>query len=342
MAPEHLRVVRHPQAARLVALRGRLLAGLRAELARWGLVEVDVPPLLPCAGPEPHLQPPRVDLPGLPGPLWLQTSPELSCKRLLAAGVPALYALGPAFRGGRDELSPLHQPAFTLLEWYRPGSDLAALAQDCRALGRAAAEALGVAAPQVERSLSMSEAVLRFAGLDLGPLLEGDAASRRRFAAAARASGLTRCRDEDDPGTLLGRVLVERVEPALAGLPGWTFLHGWPADLAALARLDSGDPRLALRMEAWLGGAELANGYVELLEGAALGQRWDALAARREGPAIPRDEALLAELAARPPGATVGMALGVDRLAAQLLGVRRIAEVLPLHLSLDAGDAGGC
>ena len=333
--PERLVLRRHPDAARLVARRAALLRALRACLDGQGLLEVDPSPLAPVAGPEPYLEPPAVDWPGLPGRLWLQTSPELAAKRLLCAGVPALYALGPVFRGGREELSDHHQPCFSMLEWYRPGDALGELMRDCLRLGEAAAAALGVPAPAAQRSLSVQEALAELAGLDAAPLFDGDV---RDFAAAARAAGLSGCRDDHDATALLGRVLVERVEPALARLPGWTFLHGWPASQAALARLDDADPTVALRMEAYLGGFEIANGYVELLDAAALSRRWDGLVACRDGPGPPRDDALLAELAATPPAPTVGMALGVDRLFAALVGASRLAEVLPLHLVLEHGD----
>ncbi|RKY22207.1 MAG: EF-P lysine aminoacylase GenX [Planctomycetota bacterium] len=326
-----LRLRRHPQAAAVVRARARLLAALRERLGSWGLVECDPSPLAPVAGPEPYLHAPLVELPGLGAPLWLQTSPELGLKRLLAAGVPELYALGKSFRGGREELSRWHQPVFSMLEWYRLGHSTDALEDDCVQLGEAAAAALDVPSPTARRSLSLTAALAAHAGLELGPLLDGDTAA---FAAAARRTGLTRCRDTDNATALLGRVLVERVEPALAALPGWTFLHGWPACVAAMSQLDPADPRLCLRVEAYMGGLELANGYVELLDAQALAARWDELTAERDGRSPPRDEALLQELAARPPAPTLGMALGVDRLAAALTGSRCLADVLPLALEL--------
>jgi len=329
---ERLVLRRSPEAARLVAQRAALLAALRRHLDGSGLLEADVPVLLPFAGQEPQLQPPRVDVPGLPGPLWLQTSPELALKRLVCAGVPGLYALGPAFRGGREELSEQHQPAFAMLEWYRAGERLSLLEDDCLALGSAAAGALGVDVPGRAASLTIMEACERWAGLDAGMLFEGDLPA---FAAAARAAGLSRCRDDEDAASLLGRVLVERIEPGLASCEGWVFLHGYPAALAALSRISPEDPRLALRVEAYLGGVELANGYVELTDGQEQARRWDAEASKRGDAMPPRDEELLDDLRAGALGPTVGMALGVDRLAMVLLGAGSLAEVLPLHLSLE-------
>ncbi len=323
----------HGSAAQRVSQRAALLASLRAALEDAGLVEAVVPVLLPFAGQEPHLQPPLVELDGLPGKLWLQTSPELPLKRLLCAGVPAVYSLGPAFRGGREELSGHHQPEFTMLEWYHPGDTLLALEQDCLTLGTAAAEALRVRAPERGASLSISEACERWAGLDARHLFDGDLP---RFAAAARAAGLSRCADHDDAATLLGRVIVERIEPGLAAIDGWVFLHSFPAALAALSRTDPDDPRVAQRVEAYLGGVELANGYVELTDGDEQARRWQLEAAER-GPAAPaQDSRLLEDLCSQALPPTVGMAMGVDRLAMTLLGANDLGDVLPLSLSLES------
>jgi lysyl-tRNA synthetase class 2 len=328
--PAGLELRRHPDAATLVPLRARLLAALRAWLDARGFVEADVPVLLPHAGQESHLHAPALALPGLPGRLWLQTSPELCLKRLVCAGVPRVYALGPAFRAGREELSTLHQPQFSMLEWYRPGDSLDALVADVQGLAAAAAEALDVAPPPAGRVLALREAFTEFVGCPLDPLLDGDAPA---FAAAAQAAGIEGCRADDAPATLFGRALVARLEPALAALPGLVFLRDWPACGAALARLGDGDPRVAQRVEAYLGGIELANGYVELRDAEQHRRRWQREAAAREDAAPPWDEGLLADLAAPGLPPTVGMALGVDRLLLALRGGTALAEVLPFHLA---------
>jgi elongation factor P--(R)-beta-lysine ligase len=313
-APARLVLRQHPQAAALVARRARLLAALRAHLDGRGLVEAQVPALLPHAGQETHLHPPAVRLAGLPGPLWLQTSPELCLKRLVCAGLPRVYALGAAYRGGREEVSRLHQPEFCMLEWYRPGNAVEELIADVRALGVTAAEALGVAAPPAGRALSVEQAFREHAGADLHAL-------------------------PADGGNSFARLLLERVEPALAAEPGWVFLHGFPASGAALAQLSPADPRVALRVEAYLRGTEIANGYVELADPEEHRRRWAAERAARaaggEAELPPLDAGLLASLAAPGLPPTVGMALGVDRLEVALLGARGLADVLPFRLELE-------
>ena len=334
-----LRLVRHPEAAEVARRRARVLAALRAWLDGRGLVEADVPPLQPVAGQEPHLSPPRVTLDGLPGPLFLQTSPELALKRLVCAGLPAVYALGPAFRGGREELSRRHQPQFAMLEWYRPGERVDDLIQDVTALVGVAAAALEVDSPVAFRVADVAAACAEFTGVHLDPLLDG---RLEDFAAELTAAGVPGGRAEDGVSSLFNRLVVARLEPALERLGGLVLLHGYPAACAALARLDPDDPRKALRVEAYLGGVELANGYVELTDAAELRARWAAEGAERPSPGgarsepdpPPVDSRLLAEMALAPPPATVGMALGVDRLMAALLGHDGLDDVLPFRLEL--------
>jgi len=317
--------VRHPRAAALARAGAALRAALRAVLDADAFVEADVPPLLPHAGQEAHLHPPRVRLTGWSRELFLQTSPELCLKRLVCAGLERVYALGPAFRGGREEVSRRHQPSFTMLEWYRPGEDLAALQADVGRLVAAGAHALGSAAPGPPLVLRVDEALRRWAGVDPGPLLDGDAAG---FARAARAAGLT-VPEGEDPATAFGRVLVERVEPGIAAHGGLVHLTHYPAFGAALARLDPDDARLALRTESYLHGVELANGYVELREPDEHRRRWARERRERKDEAAPLDEGLLGDLAAPGLPACVGMALGVDRLHMALAGAGALADVLP-------------
>jgi len=329
-SPPRWHLLRHAEAVACVRQRAAALASVRQHFADSGFLEADVPLLLPHAGQEPWLHPPSVSAPGLP-PLWLQTSPELPLKRLLCGGLERIYSLGPAFRGGREELSRLHQPQFSMLEWYEPGSRLDQLVERCRALGRALAGALHRPAPPDGEVLSLDEACRRWGDVSIAPLLDGD---RAAFVAQARRVGLL-LDAREHVAQLVGRLLVERVEPGLATAPGWVFVRDYPAELASLARLDPADPRQALRVEAYLGGVELANGYVELRDAETLARRWQQEAAVRDGLPPPQDETLLAEMAAGRMPECVGMALGFDRLLMVLAGGTSLADVLPLSLQIE-------
>ena len=112
--------------AALVA-RGQLLGDIREFFRRRHVLEVQTPILMPDTVTEP-----MIDSIAVAGEGWLQTSPEYAMKRLLAAGAPAIYQLGPVFRAG--ERGRWHNPEFTLLEWYRPGFDDCQLMEELASL----------------------------------------------------------------------------------------------------------------------------------------------------------------------------------------------------------------
>ncbi len=319
--------------------RARLSAEVRRSLGAMGYEEVETPCLVPAPGMEPHIHPFRAEFVpeggGAPTPLWLHTSPEYAMKRLLAAGLPRVFQLSRVFRNG--EVSPTHNPEFTMLELYRAGTDYAGIMADLEALVEACARALSPdGAPRAARDgapldlaapferLTVAEAFARHAGIDLAACL-GDAA---RLAAAARAAG-------HDPGPggesfddVFFRVMLDAVEPAIGrGRP--TYLLDWPAPMAALSRVRRDDPRWAERFELYAGGLELANGFGELTDAAEQRRRLEAEQARRRAlgrPVYPLDEAFL-EAVGRMPEAG-GVAVGFDRLLMLLVGAEAIEDVL--------------
>jgi lysyl-tRNA synthetase class 2 len=252
---------------------------------------------------------------------WLHTSPEYPMKRLLAAGSGDIFQICHVFRAG--ESGRLHNPEFTLVEWYRLDQTLPGIMEETAALAAALLAAGGREARPFE-TCSYAEAFRQ--QLDCDPL----AASLEQLASLATRHGLAASsvanatRDE-----LLDFLLATRVGPAL-GRDRLTCLHHFPASQAALAQLDTTDPRTALRFELFADGIELANGYVELASAAEQRRRFtqDIAERRRRGLAEPeQDERLLAALdSGLPPCA--GVALGFDRVAMLALGAARIEDVL--------------
>jgi lysyl-tRNA synthetase class 2 len=319
--------------------RARLSAEVRRALGAMGYEEVETPCLVPAAGMEPHIHAFAAEF--VPEaraartPLYLHTSPEYAMKRLLAAGLPRIYQLARVFRNG--EVSPAHNPEFTMLELYRAGTDYAGIMEDLERLVEACARALSPGgAPRAVRGgapldlaapferLTVAEAFRRHAGVDL--LACGNDAAR--LAEAARRAGL----DPGPPGEpfddVFFRVMLAAVEPRIGGARP-VYLVDWPAPMAALSRTRSDDPRLAERFELYAGGLELANGFSELTDAAE--QRRRLLAEqeqrRRLGrPVHPLDERFLAALPRMP--AAGGVAVGLDRLLMLLVGAERIEDVL--------------
>jgi lysyl-tRNA synthetase class 2 len=271
---------------------------------------------------------------GSPVPLYLRTSPEFACKKLLAAGEQRIVEFARSFRN--RERGALHHPEFTLLEWYRAHEPYDALIDDCVAIVREAAQSTQTqrfsfrgrtADPFVEpERLTVAEAFARFANIDILATLAPGAADRDRFARAAENAGI-RIAADDRWADIFSRVLVERIEPNL-GIGRATVLDQYPAVLSALARRAC-DPRLAERFELYLCGIEIANGFGELTDPAEQRRQLEQEMAekqRRYGERYPIDEDFLAALAHMPEAC--GVALGLDRLVMLATGASRIDQVL--------------
>jgi lysyl-tRNA synthetase class 2 len=173
--------------------------------------------------------------------------------------------------------------------------------------------------------VTVSTAFARFAAIPAECLSSGEAEA---FRLAARATGCRSIDDGDDWETVFHKLLLERVEPALAGLRG-VHLTEYPAPLAALARLKSEDRRVAERFESYAGGLELANGFGELTDSRQQRRRFlaERIRRRQEGrDPLPLDEAFLRDLDSMPPAS--GVALGFDRLVMLATGSRSIADVI--------------
>jgi lysyl-tRNA synthetase class 2 len=175
--------------------------------------------------------------------------------------------------------------------------------------------------------LTVADAFVRFAGIDLLATLDGRAGDRDALARAATAAGV-RCAADDDWSDIFSRVLVERIEPNL-GIGRATILDQYPLVEAALARPARADPRVADRFELYVCGVELANAFGELTDAAEQRRRFELEMAekeRRYGERYPVDEDFLAALAHMPQAS--GSALGFDRLVMLVTGASRVDQVI--------------
>ena len=305
--------------------RSRILQGIRDFFVERAFLELETPARVVCPGLEPHL----VAIPAGEN-RWLRTSPELALKRALAGGAERIFEIARVFRG--DERGDWHLGEFTMLEWYRAHAGLDAIAQDVEDLLRAAAQAAAIDpadVPGCDLSLSaervtVRELCVRHAGLDLAKHRSRDA-----LADALRERGL-RVDERDDWDDLFFRLFLELVEPHL-GRGRVTIVSEYPASQAALANIRADEEwPVALRFEVYAAGIELANAFDELTDAVEQRRRHQADRAARElaGREVPAlDERFLAALeAGMPPSA--GIALGVDRLVALLLGKKRIQDVV--------------
>jgi lysyl-tRNA synthetase class 2 len=294
--------------------RAELLKQVRRFFDDRGFLEVETPILSHDTVVDRHLDPLAVTLFSNPRrpqdgeKLWLQTSPEFGMKRLLAAGTTAIYQTTRAFRGG--ETGSLHNPEFTMVEWYRVGDDYEA---GMRLLGELASAIFNSGEPE---RLTFRQAFLRHAGIDPFDPLDD----------LTLPSELPANADRD---MILDFLHTTRVEPQLGrDLP--TILYDYPASQSALARIRLGDPPVAERFELYYHGIELANGYHELLDPAALRQRNrenNHLRATDGKYTAPEHSRLLEAMQHGLPACS-GCALGFDRLVMVASGASTIQEVM--------------
>ena len=317
--------------------RGRILARIRAWFAEQGFIEVDCGALQVSPGNETHLHAFTASLinpDGSSEARYLHTSPEFACKKLLAAGETRIFSMVHCFRN--RERTPLHAPEFTMLEWYRAGEPYERIIADTVEMLRLAGAETGnklawrgkVADPTGEAQyLSVADAFLRYAGVDLLTTLSAQGADREALAAQARAQAVSFSAG-DSWSDIFSRILVERVEPHL-GQCRPTVLFEYPAVEAALARVSPRDPRIAERFELYAAGVELANGFGELTDPVEQRRRFEADMALKQklyGERYPIDESFLQALEFMPEAS--GVALGIDRLVMLATGATRIDQVI--------------
>lgn len=307
--------------AEILTLRERanMLAQVRAFFAERGVMEVDTQCMSHAAVSDPFIDSIEVSYQPYPGgetqSLYLQSSPEYAMKRLLAADSGPIYQLGKAFRNG--EVGRLHNPEFTMLEWYRPRFSSAELMDEVQAL---VTEVLG---EQHWERLSYRELFLRYVGLDphaagiddLKTLLEP------RFDMPFT---------DDRKDTWLELVMSHLIEPKLIEP---VMVYDFPASQAALAevKLDDRGTLVATRFELYAGGMELANGYQELRDPEEQADRLQADDQFRGDAGLPQrplETRLVAALEAGFPNCS-GVALGFDRVLMIKLGLSSIQEVIP-------------
>ncbi|HBF62669.1 MAG TPA: hypothetical protein DDW59_04485 [Gammaproteobacteria bacterium] len=270
--------------AERLRLRAQALEAIRGFFAARDVVEVQTPVLAPATVTDPD-----VESIAVPGYGFLQTSPEYQMKRLLSAGAPSIYQLGPVFR--HEERGRLHNPEFTMLEWYRLGFDDQQLMQEVAEL---VALVLG---PDAVQTVTYQQLV-------------GDVSGR---------------------GDVQRSELDLRFAEACEKLqPGRFFVVDYPADQAALARLRPDNPSVAARFELVIDGIEIANGYWELLDPTEHERRFAADRARRKALGrtdVEPDQPFLTALRRGLPNCA-GVALGVDRLLMLAQNADRLDEVL--------------
>ncbi len=285
---------------------------MRAFFAARGVMELDTPVLGHTTVTDPAIESLTVEVGDRR--IYLQTSPEYHLKRALAAGAPSVVRIGPVFRA--DESGRLHNPEFTMVEWYRLGFDLDALMTETAALAD-----LILGAGKYRRT--EYAALLEPVGVDVFT------SPRATLEQALRSIGVG-----DEVRAWSRRHLLDYlVAHVLGSMTGRVFVTAYPPEQAALARVvsDAAGRRVAARFELVIDGIEIANGYDELRDADVLAARMagDIDARRAHGqPLHAADQRLLAAMRHGLP-ACAGVALGFDRLLMLAERAKALADVLP-------------
>jgi lysyl-tRNA synthetase class 2 len=305
--------------------RARMLAIIRHFFSQRGVLEVETPLLCQAGATDPHLLAFTTSY-RRPGEtegreLFLQTSPEFAMKRLLAAGTGSIYQVCKAFRN--EESGRYHNPEFTLLEWYRVGFSLDDLIDEVDAL-------IGEIFRNQHRlgtSIRLGYSELFQDSLGIDPLT----ASIREFVDAARKHGLAEAEPlcGDRRSMWLDLLFSHLIQPYL-GQSQVHYIVDYPICLPSLAQKHTENPLLVKRVEVFLQGLELGNGFHELSDPVEQEERFNHDLAQRKSLALPlppKDSRLLAALREGLPPCS-GIAIGLDRLLMLLIGAECIEETL--------------
>lgn len=278
--------------------RAAFFQAVRSFFASRSFLEVDTPIRQPLVIPEQNIS-------HIPSSThFLQSSPELYMKRLLAGGCERIYQICRCFRHG--ERGRLHLEEFVMLEWYRLDADYRDLMRDCEALlrflvGEMDEHRFPLDVLQPWEYLAVEEAFARYSSLSAQEALDRD---------------------------LFDQLLVEEVEPQL-GKERPTFLYDYPLALASLARQKADQPEVAERFELYVAGVELANGFSELTDPVIQRRRFREEYAHGDsgnGAAQKMPEKFLHSLERIDQAA--GIAMGLDRLFMLFQGEEDVQEVV--------------
>ncbi len=320
----------------LLVQRQAVIRAVRAYFDGQGFHEVETPALQISSGLEPHIMAFKTVLENHDGSprseMYLHTSPEFAMKKLLTAGAGNIYQICPTYRN--RERSRTHSPEFAMMEWYRTGANYWHIMDDCVQLlrGVAAACKIGEYRHQDRRSnpfgvwqvISVDEAFQQYCKIPLLEIVDDVAAMHGH---AKRIGVRTDAGDGWDD--IFFRIMGERIEPLL-GCPAPTLLYDYPAHMAALSRVKADDPRVAERVELYVAGLELANGFSELTDARQQLSRFEADMDLKEqiyGFRYPIDMDFIAALEHGLPECS-GIAMGIDRLVMLAMGAEDINEII--------------
>ncbi len=324
----------NPRLKKIFEQRSAIIRLMREFFWSRGFIETETPHALRYPGQEPYLNPMPIevhDAVGAPHQMYLHTSPEFSLKKILAAGFSKIFYITKTFRD-HESFGGRHNPEFTMIEWYRAPGSYHNFMRDLEDLYKYVGEKLGIKELKYnDRSIklhevwdqkSMKELWLEYVGVNLDDYLTTEA-----LGGLVVKQGL-KVEANDEYEDLFFKIFLNKIELYL-GAERPIFVYDYPAQMCSLSRL-SADPRYAERVECYIGGLEMCNGFGELTDPDEQEKRLEADRAmrRRLGKKTwPVDPDFIAAVRSGMPAAA-GVAMGVDRMVILFTGAKDINEVI--------------
>ncbi len=317
----------------LLEMRANIIRLIRKFFWLKNFIEIDSPSLVKLPGQEPYLSPMKLEIHNERGdnhPVYLHTSPEYAMKKSLAAGFENIFYLGKCFRD-YESFGGLHSPEFTMLEWYRKDKDMESIMDDCESLFTHVVTGLSNQINSKEyydtwERMHMKDIWKKYVAVDLDEYL-----NKESLKELCREKGF-QVEDDEAYEDLFYRIFLNLIEPHL-GKDKPTIIHHYPAQMAALAKLDDNDSRYAERFEIYIKGVELANAFSELCDPIEQRKRLEEERLQRQklGKEIYSiDEEFVQAL--EHIDSAAGIALGVDRMVQVLTGCKDITDVILLPM----------
>ena len=250
----------------------------------------------------------------------LITSPEYALKKLVSPETPRLFELARVFRNG-EPVDNLHNPEFTMLEWYRLGASFVDGIEETKRFVEFVASSFSLEL-QPWVLVTVEELFREHCGIESlsDPTIELYRGALDRLELDWQ--------DDDTISDLFQRLFLNRVQKHIDSLPNPVIVAYYPRHEATLARIN--DAGFAERFEIYIGGLEICNAYGELTDAKEQRARFELeLAERRRlgKTEFPIDEDLIEALGwiGEP---MFGIALGIDRLLMVMTGTRSINDVI--------------
>ncbi len=321
-------------------LRAKIISLIRDFFYSQDFLEVETPSLVRLPGMEPYLDPVETEIlfGGEKSKAYLITSPEYAMKKILAAGFPKIFQICKSFRGGEGS-DRLHNPEFTMLEWYRANADYWSIMEDAENLflhiagglapagGKGEGKEIFYRGKKIDLSppwikMTVREAFKKYAKIDLDKVLDIQELSRAAISKGYSVEAGDRFED------IFFKIFLNEIEPNFEKAKP-IIIYDWPVEMAALARRKSDGSRYAERFEIYAGGMELGNAFSELIDKEEqrerlLGEKKLRKKMGKEVYGI--DEDFLTALKSMPPSG--GIAMGVDRVVMLFSDAKEIEDII--------------